>query len=65
MSYLLGITVGPVQSFIEESRKLSDLYSSSDIISRIMKKCYEIIKEKDIDAELIYPKYTFRSNKMF
>lgn len=64
MSYLLGITVGPVQSFIEESRKLSDLYSSSDIISRIMKKCYEIIKEKDIDAELIYPKYNFNNKEI-
>lgn len=38
MSYLLGITVGPIQTNIQKSRKLRDLYNSSKIVSDIMKK---------------------------
>lgn len=37
MNYLFGITIGPVQTYIEESRKLLDLQNSSKIISDIMK----------------------------
>lgn len=56
MSYLLGVTIGPVQSYIEESRKLSDLYNSSRIISDIMKEIFNyIVKNKN--GEIIYPNH--------
>ena len=55
MKYLLGVTVGPVQSYIEESRKLLDLYNSSKIISDIMKKIIELIKSENVKNKLIYP----------
>lgn len=63
MSYLLGIKVGPVQAYIEESRKLRDLYNSSRIISRIMENIYHYIKDKSSSAELIYPNYTEMSEE--
>lgn len=50
MSFLLAITINPVQSYIAESRKLMDLKNSSKIISDIMK----MFREK-IGEELIYP----------
>lgn len=55
MSYLLGITIGPVQTFIEESKKLKDLENSSKIISDLMKKIDYFIKSNGIKVELIYP----------
>jgi|GEM_PF-2855464 len=57
MSYLLGITIGPVQTYIEDSRKLRDLYSSSRIISDIAKETYKYIKSVSKDCKLIYPNY--------
>ncbi|WP_027400513.1 Cas10/Cmr2 second palm domain-containing protein [Anaerovorax odorimutans] len=57
MSYLLGITIGPVQTFIQESRKLMDLYNSSKIISQIMINCYKYIETNSSKCELIYPNY--------
>lgn len=57
MSYLLGVTVGPVQTYIEESRKLLDLYNSSKIISDIMKKIMELINSKNVKNKLIYPNH--------
>lgn len=58
MRYLLGITVGPVQGYIEESRKLLDLCNSSRIISNIMVEVRKYIKEKSPNSELIYPNYS-------
>ncbi|BDR81186.1 hypothetical protein N072000002_13660 [Clostridium tetani] len=55
MSYLLGITIGPVQSYIEDSRKLRDLYGSSKIISDISKEIYEYVKSISKNCEIIYP----------
>ncbi|OPJ62769.1 Cas10/Cmr2 second palm domain-containing protein [Clostridium oryzae] len=57
MSCLIGVTVGPIQAYIKESRKLSDLYVSSKIMSDIMKNIIKFIKEKDAEARLIYPNY--------
>ncbi|AUM88166.1 hypothetical protein CF055_00750 [Clostridium botulinum] len=59
MSYLLGITVGPVQTYIEESRKLGDLCNSSRIISDIMKEVHEHILNLIKTAELIYPNHKY------
>lgn len=63
MSYLLGITVGPVQTYIEESRKLVDLYNSSRIISKIMENVYLYVKDQSSSVELIYPNYTEMSEE--
>ncbi|WP_231017130.1 Cas10/Cmr2 second palm domain-containing protein [Clostridium guangxiense] len=56
MNYLLGITIGPVQTYIEESRKLLDLRNSSKIISDIMEKIFKLIKE-NAKSEFIYPNH--------
>lgn len=56
MTYLLALTVGPVQSNIQESRKLKDLYNSSCIISDIMMEVRSYLKnEVDSEMEVIYP----------
>ncbi|EQB4352753.1 type III-B CRISPR-associated protein Cas10/Cmr2, partial [Clostridium botulinum] len=55
MSYLLGITVGPIQTNIQKSRKLRDLYNSSKIVSDIMKKIIKYLKIKDDKLKIIYP----------
>jgi CRISPR-associated protein Cmr2 len=54
-SYLLGITIGPVQSYISESRKLSDLRNSSKIISDIMTTILSRIIKINARVEIIYP----------
>ena len=58
MSYLLGITIGPVQTFIEESKKLNDLANSSEIIVEIMSKLYNSFK----GSTLIYPQVKANQN---
>lgn len=55
MNCLFGITIGPVQTYIEESRKLSDLKNSSKIISDIMKEILKEIKDEDKSMKIIYP----------
>lgn len=55
MSYLLGVTVGPIQTNIQKSRKLRDLYNSSKIVSDIMKKIIKYLKIKDEKLKIIYP----------
>lgn len=55
MSYLLGVTIGPIQTNIQKSRKLKDLYNSSKIVSDIMKKVTEFLKEADDAMQIIYP----------
>ncbi|WP_032123136.1 Cas10/Cmr2 second palm domain-containing protein [Clostridium amazonitimonense] len=57
MSYLLGVTIGPVQTYIEDSRKLIDLYGSSKIISDIAKEIHNYISKVSKDAEIIYPNH--------
>ncbi|GMQ57317.1 type III-B CRISPR-associated protein Cas10/Cmr2 [Vallitalea sediminicola] len=58
MSYLLGITMGPVQPYIVESRKLIDLFNSSSIISDIMKEIHKKIESKfSQEDEIIYPNH--------
>ncbi|PWJ90014.1 CRISPR-associated Cmr2 family protein [Oceanotoga teriensis] len=57
MKYLFGITIGPVQSFIIESRKLKDLYNSSKIISYFSKAIIidKLKNNEKIKKEVIYP----------
>lgn len=54
--YLL-FTIGPVQSYIEEARKTSDLYNGSSIIVDLVKSAYRyLLEESDIKIEnLILP----------
>lgn len=55
MDTLLGITIGPVQSYIQDSKKTIDLKNSSRIISNMVKNIISRLKEKD--AKVIYPYY--------
>lgn len=56
MAYLLGITVGPVQLNIQESKKLKDLCNSSKITSDLMRRVNEYLRKKEGDSlEVIYP----------
>ncbi|CBZ03993.1 type III-B CRISPR-associated protein Cas10/Cmr2 [Clostridium botulinum] len=55
MSYLLGVTVGPIQINIQKSRKLRELYNSSKIVSDMMKKVIEYLKIRDETLKIIYP----------
>lgn len=54
MPYLVGLTIGPVQLNIQQSRKLKDIYNSSKIISDLMRKVIEYL-ESDKNYNLIYP----------
>jgi len=54
MNKLLHIfTFSPVQGFISNSRRLSDLYHSSLLLSTLTESLMKIIK--DLNAEIIYP----------
>lgn len=52
---LFMITIGPVQSFIAEARKLKDLYAGSYLLSYIIKNMVANIKEPDWDVEVVFP----------
>jgi CRISPR-associated protein, Crm2 family len=54
MNKLLHIfTFSPVQGFISNSRRLSDLYHSSLLLSTLTENLMKVIK--DLNAEIIYP----------
>ena len=54
MNKLLHIfTFSPVQGFISNSRRLSDLYHSSLLLSTLTENLMKIIK--DLNTEIIYP----------
>ncbi len=55
MAYLLGVTVGPIQSNIQKSKKLKDLCNSSKIVSDLMKIVIKYLKKVDERIEIIYP----------
>ncbi|SHK23394.1 type III-B CRISPR-associated protein Cas10/Cmr2 [Paramaledivibacter caminithermalis] len=61
MSQYLLVTIGPVQSYIAQSRKTIDLFNSSKIIGDILKKIVEEIKpylkyREDIEGiEILLP----------
>lgn len=51
---LFLFTVGPVQSFILQSRKTKDLYAGSFLLSYLMKCALEVL-EKEKNVEIIFP----------
>lgn len=53
--YLFLFTIGPVQSFISQSRKTKDLYSSSSILSILCKSAIEQLRRISNDCEIIFP----------
>jgi len=53
--YLLRATIGPVQSFIAQARKLQDLYAGSFLLSYLTKGL--IRTAGALGAEVLYPKY--------
>jgi CRISPR-associated protein Cmr2 len=54
MNKLLHIfTFSPVQGFISNSRRLSDLYHSSLLLSTLTENLMKVIK--DLNTEIIYP----------
>lgn len=52
MTYLIKFSFGPVQDFIAAARKLEDLWAGSQMLSKIMGKAHEILKDK---GRIIYP----------
>ena len=53
--YLFRATIGPVQSFIAQARKLQDLYAGSFLLSYLNKN---LIKTAEmLGADVLYPKY--------
>lgn len=65
--YLLLFTIGPVKSFIQESRKAQDLFASSALLSNLCKDA--IIKANDVfkknKFELITPNFDMNSKDEF
>lgn len=55
--WLLLFTIGPVQPFIGNSRKMRDLYAGSFLLSHLMRQvCHEILSHKtDVQIEKIIP----------
>ncbi len=51
---LLSFSIGPVQSFISQARKLQDLFSGSTILSKLSTKAMNIAEE-EYGANIIYP----------
>lgn len=55
--YLFLYTVGPVQSYIEQSRKTHDLYAGSRILSEFTECVIEEIIKKNGANEIVFPYY--------
>ncbi len=52
-NYLAIITIGGVQGFIEESRKMGDLWAGSHWIAETMAEIGQRLKE--FDADILFP----------
>lgn len=57
--HLFIFTIGPVQSFIAESRKTQDLYAGSLLLSVLLKKGIEQLEEKGFSREAVIFPYAF------
>jgi len=57
MSYLLAISIGPVQEFIAAGRRTNDLYAGSNLISKIARAAAKAVQEPEgqSEGELIFP----------
>ncbi|GEM88334.1 type III-B CRISPR-associated protein Cas10/Cmr2 [Meiothermus granaticius] len=53
MTYLLAISIGPVQDFIAAARRTADLYAGSQILQELSKHAAQFLHSKG--AELIFP----------
>jgi CRISPR-associated protein Cmr2 len=53
MSYLLAISIGPVQDFIAAARRTADLYAGSQLLMEVTKTIATALKQND--ATLIFP----------
>lgn len=52
-NYLFQFTIGPVQSFIAQARKLQDLYAGSELLSALCRKAIDEAEKQGM--ELIFP----------
>ncbi len=59
-TYLFTLTITPVQSFISQSRKTKDLFAGSEILSKLIEKALNSVKDEDI----IFPKYTQKDTQV-
>lgn len=57
MTYLLSISIGPVQEFIAAARKTADLYAGSALLSEVVREAVRAI-EAEGGAEFIFPAAT-------
>jgi CRISPR-associated protein Cmr2 len=55
MKYLFLITINPVQSFIEQARKVHDLAASSDMLSFFMKEIAVFIESTASNSKQLFP----------
>jgi CRISPR-associated protein Cmr2 len=56
---LLQFSIGPVQSFISQARKLQDLYTGSKLLSELSEQAIEIAESNE--ATIIFPGENIRS----
>ncbi|GHG09743.1 type III-B CRISPR-associated protein Cas10/Cmr2 [Deinococcus piscis] len=54
MTYLLSISIGPVQEFIAAARKTADLYAGSTLLSRVVREAVGAIETRG-GAEFVFP----------
>lgn len=55
--YLFLFTLGPVQSYIQQSRKTDDLFASSQILSLLSSYAMKAIKERNMANDILFPNY--------
>lgn len=60
--YIFLYTIGPVQSYIEQSRKTHDLYAGSKVLSELNRKGMKEIVE-NYNAEIVFPYYKQYENE--
>lgn len=54
---LILVTIGPVQSFIQQARRTIDFYAGSRIITKMIEWSYDFLKDalEDLDFKILYP----------
>ena len=61
-SYLLLVTIGPVQEFIAAARRTRDLWAGSQLLSDLSRKAAETIQRDGGEVTLIFPPQTAVQN---
>ena len=59
---LFTFTIGPVKSFVENGRKMRDLYAGSSILSRLTSHVVTYLEGRN-DIEVIFPKFNITSDE--